>query len=103
MRYYQQTDGEWVAPSRKGYKLACCDCGLVHILNFKLVRRGGGKTIIFQAFRDERATAQKRRHRKAAALTENANEAKALKQKRTLSPAEKARATKTSGRSKAPR
>lgn len=29
------TNGEWVQPKRRGYQLECCDCGLVHILNFR--------------------------------------------------------------------
>lgn len=49
--------GEWVQPVRRGYRMACCDCGLVHILNFR-VKDG---RIQFQAFRHARATAAKRR------------------------------------------
>jgi hypothetical protein len=60
MKYYQQTDGEWVRPTRKGYRIVCCDCGLVHRLNFRLRSRH----IEFQAFRDNRATGQIRRHKK---------------------------------------
>jgi len=51
MRYRQQYEGEWVYPRRKRYFMRCCDCGLVHIINFKLVKRGNGKAILFQAFR----------------------------------------------------
>ncbi len=36
-QYPQVHEGEWVRPVRKGYKMAYCDCGLVHVLNFKLV------------------------------------------------------------------
>lgn len=53
--------GEWVQPVRRGYKLACCDCGLVHTLNFRIYR---GR-VQFQAFRHERSTALMRRHAKA--------------------------------------
>ena len=57
--------GEWVQPTRRGYKMACCDCGLVHRLDFKLVPYGDGKhKIRLRAFRDERATAAMRRVRK---------------------------------------
>lgn len=41
--------GVWVQPIRKGYGMACCDCGLVHTLNFR-VRHG---RVQFQAFRDK--------------------------------------------------
>ncbi len=57
-------DGEWIRPVRRGYKLGCCDCGLVHRINFKLVPYGSGKKIKFQAWRDERATAAVRREKK---------------------------------------
>jgi hypothetical protein len=29
----------WVNPAMKGYLLQCCDCGLVHELEFKAFRR----------------------------------------------------------------
>lgn len=52
MVFTQVYDGEWVQPIRKGYKVKCCDCGLVHTLNFKLITYGDGKhKIRFQAFR----------------------------------------------------
>jgi len=58
MRYYEVKPKEWVGPIRRGYKFCCCDCGLVHTLNFKIVK---GR-IYFQADRDNRATGQVRRH-----------------------------------------
>ena len=58
-------DGEWFYPRRKGFELECCDCGLVHRFNFKLVDVPHGKAIKFQAVRDARATAQTRRQRRA--------------------------------------
>lgn len=65
MKYKQVFNGDWVQPIRRGYKMMCCDCGLVHRLNFRLVpRSSGGKFIQFQAFRDNRSTGQTRRHRK---------------------------------------
>jgi hypothetical protein len=51
MRYKEISDGEWVAPRRRSYFMKCCDCGLVHKMNFKLIKRGRGKQILFQAFR----------------------------------------------------
>jgi hypothetical protein len=55
-RFQSVKSGEWVQPVRRGYKMACCDCGLVHTLNFRLVKNGRGAFIQFQAFRDEKAT-----------------------------------------------
>lgn len=57
MRYEQPEQGVWVQPVRRGYKLACCDCGLVHRMQFR-VHRG---RIQFKAWRDNRATAAMRR------------------------------------------
>ena len=57
--YKQVLDGEWIRPRMKGWKMACCDCGLVHTMNFRLI---GGR-VHLQAIRDQRATAAKRRHK----------------------------------------
>lgn len=58
--YDKPKAGEWVRPVRKGYKMACCDCGLVHTINFKLIPWGKGKKILFQVFRNSRSTASMR-------------------------------------------
>lgn len=58
-KYKKVSEGEWVQPKMKGYKMMCCDCGLVHIMNFKIVHNG--KKVRLQAFRDERKTAASRR------------------------------------------
>lgn len=57
MRYHHVKGGEWIQPVRRRYKIACCDCSLVHVLNFRIVKH----KIQFQAFRDNRATAAMRR------------------------------------------
>lgn len=44
---------------KEDYKMACCDCCLVHRLRFKV--KGG--VLEMQAWRDNRATAQLRRKR----------------------------------------
>lgn len=59
--YKRVKAGEWQTPIRKGYKLACCDCCLVHTLDFRLVKRGKIYKIEFRAFRNERSTALMRR------------------------------------------
>jgi len=58
LRYTRPNDGEWVQPVRRGYKLACCDCGLVHTLDFR-VHKG---RVQFRAWRNNRSTALMRRH-----------------------------------------
>lgn len=60
VRYNRVTEGEWVQPRRRGYRMMCCDCGLVHVLNFRIKKR----RIQLQAFRDNRATANSRRARR---------------------------------------
>ena len=61
MRYKQEYDGQWIRPIKKGYKMACCDCGLVHRVEFAHVPYGSGRKIILRAWRDNRATAAMRR------------------------------------------
>ena len=51
--------GEWVQPEPKGYKMACCDCGGVHLMRFR-VKNGIAQ---FQCYRDGRATGQIRRRK----------------------------------------
>ena len=60
-KYPKLKAGEWVRPTRRGYRLRCCDCGLVHIMDFKLIPWGRGKKILFRFFKDNRATAAVRR------------------------------------------
>lgn len=84
MKYKQEVaekDG-WsrnIAPSMKGYKLGCCDCGLVHDVDFKVVKittRGPNGyweaedvedddyRVVIRVKRNNRATGQVRRHSK---------------------------------------
>ena len=56
MRYKQVFDGEWIQPRRKNYYAKCCDCGLVHKIEFRLV--GTKKRRIIQ-LRAKRIDSQK--------------------------------------------
>lgn len=58
-RYRRMQDGEpRVETTRGTFKVACCDCGLVHRYRYRIV----GKTLIaIRAWRDARATAAVRR------------------------------------------
>jgi hypothetical protein len=60
VRYEKPDAGEWVQPVRRGYKMRCCDCDLVHRMDFRIVN---GR-VQFRVFRDQRATAACRRKRK---------------------------------------
>jgi hypothetical protein len=61
LKYYSPKRDEWVQPVRRGYRLACCDCGLIHNVDFR-VRRG---CIQFRVARNTRSTAMMRRHLKS--------------------------------------
>ena len=60
MSYEQIYDDEWIEPPRKGFKLRCCDCALVHTVDFRLT----GNRILMRWMRDERATSGGRRKKK---------------------------------------
>ena len=81
---YAEADG-WsreIAPTMKGYKLACCDCGLVHDVDFWVVEvtetHDDGSweckpapdeyRIVMKVRRNNRSTAQVRRHQKKQEL-----------------------------------
>lgn len=68
-RYNEPEEGEWVQPIPEGYKLQCCDCGLVHRLDFRVSAYGIAGVgpeyrVQFRVFRDNRATAAVRRERR---------------------------------------
>lgn len=67
--FEQWTSGEWEWPVRKGFKIACCDCGLVHKFDFKLTPSRNGKSIMLKCVRDDRATGQIRRKRQKITKT----------------------------------
>ncbi len=50
-------DGEWVAPIRRGFQLGCCDCGLIHDMDFR-VNKG---VLRFRMTRNKRATNLRRK------------------------------------------
>jgi hypothetical protein len=75
---------DWIKPIMKGYRIACCDCGLVHNMEFKVIKEkkvikrysDGSHSgefaevdnpkyqISLRAGRNNRATAQIRRNKK---------------------------------------
>jgi hypothetical protein len=58
-RYTQRYDGEgFSVPSGTLYRIACCDCGLVHDMVFI---SADGKPVGIATRRNNRATAQRRR------------------------------------------
>lgn len=53
---------QWLKPKMRGYRIACCDCALVHEFRF-MIYKG---TLLYRVRRHERATAAKRRERRKA-------------------------------------
>lgn len=60
-RYNKLKDGEWVEIEGRLVKRQCCDCGLVHLYEYRIRK---GRYIKYRAFRETRATGQVRRHKK---------------------------------------
>jgi hypothetical protein len=57
MKYKQIKDNVWQTPIRNGYKMICCDCGLVHDTDFRVK----DKHIQFRVRRNNHSTANVRR------------------------------------------
>jgi hypothetical protein len=62
VRHQPDSEGwsKWVQPVEQGYRMSCCDCGLVHEMDFR-VEDGRAQ---FRARRHERSTAAVRRERR---------------------------------------
>jgi hypothetical protein len=56
-RFDQIHEGEWIEPKHRGFKLACCDCGLTHRIDYRIV---AGR-VQFRTYRDSKTTAGLRR------------------------------------------
>lgn len=64
---------DWEAPRLKGYRMACCSCGLVHEMDFRIsskpihgkngrpLQRSKG-SVLYRVARDNRATGNMRRY-----------------------------------------
>jgi hypothetical protein len=78
IRYSVISYGEWIRPRLRNFREQCCDCGLIHRLDFRIVderaaarggrghrsrcsRRSPTAYIEFRTRRDDRATAAARR------------------------------------------
>lgn len=66
--YEEHREGEWHRPIEKGYKMCCCDCGLVHTVDFR-IHEGH---VELRVFRNNRSTAMVRRHRNIRVTQEEA-------------------------------
>jgi len=68
MRYDEPEENEWIWPKRIGWRHACCKCGAVHDVDFRLVRVGRGRRIHIRFRTNRRATATMRRHMQKASV-----------------------------------
>ncbi len=53
MRFKKNKSGEWIQPVTKGYLLKCCDCRLIHKVDFRIAygKTQKGDRIQFRMFR----------------------------------------------------
>lgn len=59
--YRQIADGEWVRLGIDHHRRRCCDCGLVHDEQYRIVRRRAGTELWMRAVRNVKATMIKRK------------------------------------------
>jgi hypothetical protein len=57
MGYYKVKNDKWYAPKKKNHLLACCDCGLVHKVSYRIVKG----QIQAKYKRDEKNTKKRRK------------------------------------------
>jgi len=59
----------------RNYRMACCDCCLIHEMQFRVKRREDGRLdVVFRVRRNNRATAALRRHRRVRVKSEKHKE-----------------------------
>lgn len=64
MSYAKPKAGEWVQPVMDGYLMKCCDCELVHRMNFRVVRGPGKYQVQFQVWRHSPKTRKAKKRRR---------------------------------------
>jgi len=60
-RYTYSPSNVWEWTRQRNFRFACCDCGLVHVLDFKIEHTPFFAKLFMKARRDNRATGQIRR------------------------------------------
>lgn len=64
MPSYHEPGYEWISPRRHDFRFMCCQCGMVHSMDFRIqkLRKGGrNREIQFRCFLAPRSTALARR------------------------------------------
>ncbi len=64
----------WVYPLMDSYKMSCCDCGLVHDMQFRVT--DSYDRVEFRVRRNNRSTAQVRRHMAVSKVLRNPERSK---------------------------
>jgi hypothetical protein len=64
MTYYEVEDDEWIRLHLTNQKHACCDCNLIHDIDFKIVVKGKRKLLYARFRKNKKATAALRRQEK---------------------------------------
>lgn len=62
-KFAEPEAGEKVYPAHRYYYMSCCDCGLVHKMEFGTVTEPKRISVWFRVWRDNRRTAAMRRAR----------------------------------------
>ena len=65
VRYVLIKDEEWFQPTQDGHRMACCDCGFVHEISFRVV----DGIVQLKVKRLNRSTAMRRRYKKVNATS----------------------------------
>lgn len=65
-KFKKVNPNEWQMPIMKGYKMACCDCGLVHNFTFQVIDNDTQKKIkngrvLIKATRNNKLTKELRK------------------------------------------
>ena len=68
MVYQQVTNGEPIMVEKKEWIISCCDCGLVHVLKFKDIKKLP-KHLLITIFRDGLRTGARRRAKRGKLKT----------------------------------
>ncbi len=61
VRYEIVFDGDWERAKMRGERQQCCDCGLIHIIDYRIVRNGKRAEVEVRSRRDDKATARLRK------------------------------------------
>jgi transcriptional accessory protein Tex/SPT6 len=64
MKLKPVNDGQWISPIMHGYKMQCCDCGLIHEMDFAVIDSDGNMLndvyVYFRAYRKDKKKERKK-------------------------------------------